>query len=156
MIVELTGDQISNFWKKVPVGSNDSCWNWKASLSNKGYGEFRIHPKGKQKAHRISWILTFGQIPNGLFVCHKCDNPACVNPYHLFLGTATDNMRDMYAKGRGWMPKGELNPKAKLTSGQVVQIRNLYEEGLTQVKIASMFGVTQGMIGFIVRGEAWK
>jgi hypothetical protein len=90
------------FWEKVAKG--DGCWLWTASLGSTGYGQICVRDEKGQyrqtKAHRVSWILTNGPIPGGLQVLHKCDNPPCVNPDHLFLGTAIDNMRDMAAKGR--------------------------------------------------------
>lgn len=86
------------FWSKVRKG--DGCWEWTAWINSNGYGEFTKDHKNL-KASRVSWILTYGPIPDGLFVCHHCDNPPCVRPDHLFLGTPLDNMRDMIAKGRG-------------------------------------------------------
>ncbi len=89
------------FWRYVQ--KTDGCWLWTASLSGKpgnAYGS--LHNEGKmEKAHRISWTIHNGKIPEGIFVLHKCDNPVCINPSHLFLGTQFDNMRDMVSKGRG-------------------------------------------------------
>lgn len=155
MNIQLTVNQVSNFWKKVSVGSHEECWNWKA-YNWKGYGSFAVGNRRNEKSHRISWTLTFGSIPEGLFVCHKCDNPSCCNPYHLFLGTNADNMRDMVEKGRSAGLEGEENPAAKLNLGQVVRIRNLYEEGLTQLEIGKMFNVSRTVVGAIVRKEIWK
>lgn len=92
---------ISRFWAKVAVGDADQCWLWQGPLSGNGYGRCAI---GKRRAwmaaHRVSWTIHHGDIPQGLFVCHHCDVPLCVNPAHLFLGTQTDNMRDAASKGR--------------------------------------------------------
>lgn len=86
------------FWSKVNIST--SCWNWIGCLNNKGYGEFRVWKTWSEYAHRFSWALHFGPIPNGLKVLHRCDNPRCVRPDHLFLGTQADNVADMLAKGR--------------------------------------------------------
>ena len=94
------GDLSERFWAKVEIIPFHGCWEWTASQNRLGYG--LIHEKRRMlKAHRVSWELHYGKvIPAGLFVCHHCDNPGCVNPSHLFLGTNTDNLRDMSAKGR--------------------------------------------------------
>lgn len=90
------------FWAKVHV--TDGCWEWQASTRQSGYGQFYVPgPNGEklmEQAHRVSYMLTFGDIPDGLHVCHACDNPLCVNPDHLWLGTRNDNMQDMARKGR--------------------------------------------------------
>lgn len=95
---------LKRFWSKVAFTANpNKCWEWQAGKTKYGYGELMI--KNKQVyAHRLSWELTYGEIPDGLFVCHKCDNPKCVNPNHLFLGTNLDNVRDMVSKGRNKLP----------------------------------------------------
>lgn len=107
------------FWSKVAVKELDECWEWQAGKAGGGYGTFRVHHKMWQ-AHRVAWALTYGPIPKGLFVCHRCDNPGCCNPYHLFLGTNADNLRDAAKKGR----------IGKLTKDDVLEIRRLLEEGV--------------------------
>ena len=87
----------TRFWKKVAFGSEDVCWLWLGSKQR--YGVF-YNSRHNYRAHRIAWILTYGPIPDGLLVCHHCDNPPCCNPKHLFLGTSSDNARDSVAKGR--------------------------------------------------------
>lgn len=142
------------FWSKVDVGEVDECWEWLAGKGKGGYGRFWI--KGKVwKAHRVAWILTYGPIPKGLQCCHHCDNPSCCNPYHLFLGTAKDNQVDAAQKER--KARGESQGSSKLTKGEVLEIRELYEvDGWTQQDIADEFGVDQSAISLIVRRKNWS
>jgi hypothetical protein len=112
-------------------------------------------------AHRISWEIHFGDIPDGLYVLHTCDNPPCANPVHLFLGTQRDNIDDMLRKGRSAYGhpgrQGEKAWMAKLTDDQVREIRSLYEVGrISQLALARRYGITQTTIGSIVRRATWK
>ena len=136
------------FWEKVAVADPDDCWEWLAgNKSHKGYGQFSIGDKTR-RAHRLAWELTFGRIPEGLHVCHKCDNPGCVNPAHLFLGSNTDNMQDSAKKGR---------QAKKLTSEKVLQIRELLANGQqSQQTIANDFGVSKQRISAIKQGRDWN
>jgi hypothetical protein len=133
------------------------CWEWKSSLDSRGYG--RVWFDGKmQLAHRVVYRLVIGPIPegegyHGTCVCHKCDNPRCVNPAHLFLGSNADNMHDKKAKGRAL--KGESIGNSKLTADQVREIRRLRAEGLTQQAIANRFGVDRPQVSKIVNGKQW-
>ncbi len=149
------------FWVKVDVVGFDECWEWKAYRSRHGYGLIWAGvDTGRRwfRANRVAWELTHGEIPVGLFVCHHCDNPACCNPQHLFLGTQADNVRDSWQKGRasgGSMP-GEKNPSAKLREQQVREIRRLWSEERTPHKIlAEMFSISRRQINSIVRGASW-
>ena len=127
------------FWSKVQ--KMDGCWQWKAQLFPNGYGSFLFRGR-KVKAHRIVWKLTYGEIPEGMKVCHHCDNRACMNPEHLFLGTQRDNIRDMMAKGRsstvGAPQIGEANRNARLTQEQVQTIRNSALRGKTLAELYSI------------------
>ncbi len=137
-------NQLKRFWSKVDVRGPNECWNWKASKRNE-YGLFWIRAR-TYGAHRIAWYLTHGKIPRGLCVCHHCDNPSCVNPSHLFLGTQGDNQLDAVRKGR----------KSKLTVDEVREIREIQDEGgWTQQEIADAFGVDRSTIYSIKRGKTW-
>ena len=133
-------DVAKRFWEKVDRPSADECWKWKASRSKTGYGHFHI---GRRTllASRVAWELTHGPIPEGLCVCHKCDNPFCCNPTHLFLGTREENYRDMVAKKR---TRYAVRGNAKLTEVQVRQIRREYIPWtMGASKLAAKFGVTK-------------
>jgi hypothetical protein len=132
------------------------CWEWTDSLCRRGYGEFYLNGK-KEAAHRVSWIFNNGPIPDGKCVLHSCDNPCCVRPSHLFIGSQRDNIRDMVKKGRLKTPnfKGELHGGAKLTELQVREI--LASHWLyTRKDLAKIFGVTQENISSIINGKSWK
>jgi hypothetical protein len=152
------------FWSKV--SKSETCWTWTAKKRPGGYGLFSLGGKMLQ-AHRVSWTFENGEIPDGMDVCHKCDNPSCVRPDHLFLGTHTDNMHDMIAKGRENMygrksavPKstrGENSHTAKLTLLQVTEIRRLYAEEHVRVgQLAKLFGVCHSNISLIVHSKRWS
>jgi hypothetical protein len=146
------------FWAKV--NKTDGCWIWTAAKTRGGYGNFGLGSKRYVRAHRLAWELTYGSIPAGMFVCHRCDNPPCVNPSHLFLGTSSDNLRDCVAKGRH-VPyrttahKGEGNPNAKLTVESVREIRAAAKRGERLDSIAARYGVSVGGIRHVVAGERW-
>ena len=152
-----TEQRIAAFWAKADKSSGpDECWNWTAARSPLGCGRFGWHNHQTRQAHRIAYELTLGAFDAKLEVCHRCDNPSCCNPAHLFLGTHADNMADMGRKKRYSMPgySGERHPGAKLTDQQVAAIRHLYaaKQG-SQRDLARRFGVTQAHISLIVRGE---
>lgn len=132
------------------------CWYWRGSHTNLGYGIFSA--LGENRSHRVAWRLWHGDIPKGMHVLHRCDVRCCVNPEHLFLGTHSDNMRDMVSKGRGKPPRlrGDHSPVRKLNSGQVSEIRDLYATGsLSQRQLADQYGVGQMTINRVIRKISW-
>lgn len=135
---------------------SDGCWEWNAFKMGSGYGQFGLAGH-MQYAHRVSYQLYIGEIPTGLYVCHKCDNPGCVNPAHLFLGTPADNVHDCENKGRGFHPgaPGTRNGHAKLTEVQVIEIRAKYGEGVRIAALAKEFGVSRRAIYHIVYHTSW-
>lgn len=155
---------IERFWAKVVIG--DGCWLWQGGTDNRGYGVFAYkatNPCRFTKAHRFSFALHGGPFDEGFHVCHHCDVPGCVNPAHLFLGTQADNIRDMHAKGRGFLippglgTRGEEVTQSKLVAAQVREIRALYATGqYRQIDIAERFGVTKGNVSAIVARRTWK
>ena len=142
------------FWGLVDQtpgqGPNGDCWEWTKGRVGLGYGRLSVG-KGEVRAHRFAFSTAFGPIPNGMMVCHRCDNPACCNPNHLFLGTHDDNMADMAMKGRSL--QGVKHHKAKLNDAEVRAIRL---DGRMQIELAEAYGVTQGLIGMIKRREIWS
>lgn len=140
------------FWRYVEPDPNSGCWLWSGACNSDGYGTIHIRPRSVM-AHRYSWALAQGPIPDGLFALHKCDTPACVNPGHLFLGTKGDNARDKVSKGRGHDNSGERHGMAKLTDFQVACIRMRLREGQTQSRIAADYGVAQCTISDIATGR---
>ena len=139
------------FWERLERRGDDECWEWNHILTMDGYGRMKWNP-GEHKAHRFSYRLHFGPIPDGMCVCHRCDNRKCCNPYHLFIGTRRENFDDMMAKGRNAF--GERHPRCKLKDDQVGEIRLLAAEGVKQMAIAAKFGVTPQCIGRIINGIA--
>ena len=143
------------FWKYVSKRENDECWNWIGALTHNGYGSMVIGGKDL-RAHRISFAIHIGPVPEGVCVLHRCDNRRCCNPDHLFLGDWADNMRDMIAKGRSNHPSGEDHQCAKITAKDAVRIRELLHEGKSASEVGTMFGLSKSQIGHIGRGLKWK
>lgn len=140
----------------LQVKKTDTCWLWTAAADKDGYGVFRGSVGGKiyAKAHRFSYAFYTGElIPDGLVVMHSCDNPRCVNPDHLSLGTTLDNMRDKIAKGRMRVPTGECSPHAVLTEEQV---RTIALDARPYAQIAADYGVAAGTIGSIKQRVSWR
>lgn len=149
------------FWKRVE--KTDTCWIWTGAKTHGGYGVIQSgrRPSKIIRTHRLSYELCNGPIADGLDVCHSCDNPSCVNPSHLFLGTRSDNMRDCVAKGRLTAPstcfsRGENHPRSKLTADQVRAIRIEYESGKTSTrKLAEKYAISRRSIMFIIHRKQW-
>jgi hypothetical protein len=146
------------FWAKV--NKTDSCWLWTGTAPN-GYGQIQVGEK-MVPAHRVSYEMANGPIPVGKLVCHNCpdgDNPLCVNPAHLWLGTYAENSADMVRKGRTRPPcvTGEAHGSAVLTEAQVVEIRARYRLGnISHRALATIYGVSHRSIGSAINGQTWK
>lgn len=150
------------FLKRVPERPEDSCWEWAGQINDKGYGIFAVKLADGSRtgpyAHRVSWELSCGSIPPGLFVCHHCDNPPCVNPSHLFLGTPADNARDCQLKGRHARSaaRGEKHPSAKLTRAQAVEIFRRAKNGERQRSLGDEFGINRQTVSKIAARQRWR
>lgn len=141
-------------YKKMPSG----CWEWQGGKLTGGYGEFKINFKNVT-SHRFSYEIHKGKIPKGMCVCHSCDNPPCVNPEHLWLGTSKENTSDRHNKGR--TPKGERIFGSKLKTSDVLEIRKYYAENKHKAKwggvvMAKKYGVLPTTIDWIAKGKTWK
>jgi len=142
------------FWAMVDRRGPDDCWPFQGSPGPDGHIRL-VLPEGRVFVHRFSWELHRGPIPEGMLVCHKCDNPPCVNPAHLFLGTHADNMADRNQKGRQARQRGEACGTAKLTEDKVREIRRLASEGSSPAALAVAFGVSERHIKNIVCRNRW-
>ena len=154
------------FWRKVDKRGPDECWEYTEARSTRGYGKFWMNGKSIA-ASRAAYIFTYGPLTKDLYACHKCDNPACCNPNHLFAGTNADNSRDMVKKGRNVMnaeqrarrkaslPRGEKHPNAIWIDDEIAAIRDLYATGKwSQYRIARLFRTNQGFISGIVTNKS--
>ena len=150
----MAAHSIHNFWRKVNKNGPNGCWVWTAATKQAGYGMIGFKTK-LCLAHRLSWELHNGPIPNGLCVLHKCDNPPCVNPNHLFLGSRKDNNLDKIKKGRSPNLKGSNSGRAVLIESQILEIRELLKTDLTQQEIGNLYGVSRSTIKEIKCGSNW-
>jgi hypothetical protein len=148
----IQGKDAVRFWKFAPEVDPDQCWEWQSTRNRRGYGKFWLNGR-TDLAHRVSYRIYYGTIPAGLQVRHSCDNPPCVNPAHLSLGTGKDNARDALDRDR--YRRGSENGTAKLTEGQVSEIRKCWAAGETQVSMARRFGVSRAAIQWILNGRSW-
>lgn len=155
LIGEAPASDVSRFWKYVSKISDAECWEWTGSLTHNGYGS--IWFMGYTcRAHRVSYLIHCGPVPDGMCVLHRCDNRKCCNPSHLYLGDWNENMQDMKAKGRAKHPKGEEHQFAKLTEDAVIEIRTLLAAGKTDVEVGAQFGISKSHASQIGRGIKWK
>ncbi len=158
--VPLEPKELSRFWARIDktsgYGPDGCCWEWQGATWPNGYGKLRVNGLNIG-AHRVAYVIQRGPIPNGLCVCHHCDNRLCCRKDHLFTGTIADNHADMCRKGRQVVIRGEDNHAAKLTEAQVAEMRCRYvEDGdLTRV-LAQAYGVDPGTVTRIVHGQKWK
>lgn len=141
----------------VAIDARSGCWNWTGTNRGRGYGQLRVG-KATRSAHRLSYEVFCDIIPTGMVVCHRCDNPSCINPVHLFLGTQASNIADMVSKGRNAKGPvvahaGTKNPKAKLTEHAVTAIRE--STGASNKALARKFGVSNVQIANIRKGKSW-
>jgi hypothetical protein len=146
---EITKERIESKVERIPEAG---CWIWMGTTTVRGYGQIESHSR-KHYAHRASYQAFIGEIPEGMYVCHACDNVYCVNPAHLFLGTQKQNLQDMAKKGRSTI--GERNPMAKLTEADVKDIKYLLGTGVSVKSLSLEYGVTTSSINQIKTGIRW-
>ena len=147
---------VTRFFNCVFPEPNSGCWLWVGGLGAKAYGSIRSESGKKIGAHRLSYEMHKGPIPLGMFVRHKCDNPPCVNPDHLEVGTHTDNMCDMYKRQRNRQRKGSSHHKAILDEATVAAIKQTLSEGVTGALLAVKYNVSVSTISLIRRGKIWR
>lgn len=153
------GLDAERFWAKVRL-DDDGCWRYEGPYGRGGYGLFHAMGRGKIRAHRVAFFLANGRWPRpGMDICHRCDNPPCVRPDHLWEGTRAENNADMRAKGRHHgvkSPVGEAHPLAKITWPEAAAIRAAHDSGESLHSIARRYPISRQRIREIVRGSAWK
>ena len=137
---------------KIDFDGTPGCWEWSGAKVPQGYGLIKRKDGAQLRAHRVAYELAHGEIPAGMFVCHRCDNPRCIRPSHLFLGNHDENMADMVIKGRSVRMIGDSNGSAKLKTEAVVSIRSSIG---SYARIACEYGVSPSAVGLIKRRERW-
>ena len=147
--------ELARFWSKVDKSKENGCWEWTGACSGFGHGNFVISRRNLG-AHRVSWEIARGRIPDGVCVLHRCDNPPCVNPAHLFLGTKFDNARDRHSKGRDGDHRGSMNGRSKVKEHDAALILFLATCGAKRSRLAAMFGLSISSVDDICSGRTWK
>lgn len=151
-------------WFMQYVEKSDGCWEWSGIRDGAGYGFFQIARQTDKvrrvvkmwKAHRYSWHLHFGEIPNGLWVLHRCDNPPCVRPDHLFLGTNRDNTLDSLAKDRSYLKNGERSPFSTISNSTALLIKQMLRDGFSTLETSKAAKVKIHVVNNIKYGRAWR
>lgn len=175
--LDLSDERVAEFNSRIDRRPRKSgCWHWTGATGDSvGYGAFRAGQNRATATHRVAYALWNGPIPSGLCVCHECDNPKCVNPGHLWLGTNSDNLRDMHRKGRGVppvaprgdkcnfiknpeiIPRGEFHRSAKLKRRDVIAIRKRYATGdISMAKLGAEYGINPSSAYFVISRRTWK
>lgn len=145
---------VTRFWSKVDIRSDEQCWLWTRARHRDGYGQTSFQGKW-MAAHRLAYVLTHGEIPEGMHVLHSCDNRACCNPNHMRLGTHHENMRDMVERGRCARKLGvNYRDNPKLTISAVRSIRAAV--GVSKVQLAKWFGISPRQVRAVLNREAWR
>lgn len=154
----LTYDFLDRFFYFVDdIGDESSCWNWMGSKDGGGYGIFICKEYGREKAHRLMYMETYGEIPEGMYICHTCDNPSCVNPSHLFLGTNQDNIDDKVLKDRQSRLFGKNNGRSKLSEMDVINMRKDYKSGNYSYRdLVKKYNIGQTQVARIIKKESWS
>lgn len=148
------GEVLARFWGKVCI--TEKCWEWKAGKMKDGYGRFAVQGK-VFPAHRIAYAVANQEDPGDLVVCHQCDNPSCVNPSHLFLGTVADNLNDCLGKGRREPKRGEMGAKASMSNEDAKSIRDQFAHGnMSVAELAQAYGVHRLTAQRIINGTIYK
>lgn len=146
--------EIERFLSRVDKKSESECWIWAGRTNPDGYGQFDCR-NSTVPSHRYMWSMLNGEIPQGMVICHRCDNPKCVNPSHLFLGTVQDNVRDRDMKGRQADHAGTKNGRAVLDENGAIKVKELRKSGLTYKDISTEMGVSVGCVSHILNGRHW-
>ena len=143
---------------RMIINPQTDCWEWTRGKNSDGYGRC-YEKRGASLTHILSYLTFIGPIPDGMGICHTCDNPGCINPKHLAAGTQQDNIKDRHIRGRDNHPQGESNPNSKLTKQQVLEIRERYKRTSYHKSnakdLAKEYGISLSQVGVIVSGRRW-